>query len=101
MLGTWLGLRQGGVRRSTYRVALAVAVLYGVASFLGNVSFHTGIRTVTIPSHEENILGLQVFFIATLWGIGAPYVIAVLVRRIKLLGVNDGTKNSSGSGSSV
>jgi hypothetical protein len=86
LLGTWLGLRNSCVQRSTYRAGLAVAVLYGGASFVANATIDTGPQTVTFPSHEANMMGLEVLLIATLWGIGAPYAIALIVSRVKLFG---------------
>lgn len=86
MLGTWLGIRRGNVQELTYRTGLAVAMLYVVATFLANAFIHTWPQKVTFPSHEANILGLEVLLIGTLWGIGAPYAITLLVSRFRCFG---------------
>jgi hypothetical protein len=84
LLGTWLGMRRGKIEYLTYRAGLAVALLYIAASCLGNATIYTAPQTVTFPSHEANIQGLEVLLIGTLWGIGAPYTIALVVSRFKL-----------------
>jgi len=83
LLGTWLGICHGGAQQSSYRAGLTVAVLYGVATFLANEVFDTGPRTVTFPSHEAYVLGREVLITGTLWGIGAPYLIAFIVSRAR------------------
>jgi hypothetical protein len=90
LLGTWLGIRRGNSQQLTYRTGLAVAVLYVVATFLANAFIYTAPQTVTFPSKEANILGLEVLLIGTLWGIGAPYTIALLVSRFRFFGRPDG-----------
>jgi hypothetical protein len=86
LLGTWLGMRRGRIEHLTYRAGLAVALLYVAASYLANATGDTAPRTEIIPSHEASVHGLQVLAIGVLWGIGAPYVIALLVRQVKFLG---------------
>jgi hypothetical protein len=81
LLGTWLGLRRVNIQRFPYHAGLAVAFLYVVATLLAGSLTHSAPRTVTFPSHEANILGLEVLVIGVLWGIGAPYLIALLLRR--------------------
>jgi hypothetical protein len=81
LLGTWLATRRGNLQQLTYRTGLAVALLYVVATFLANAFIYTAPQTVTFPSQEANILGLEVLLIGTLWGIGAPYALALLVSR--------------------
>ena len=85
LLGTWVGLRRGHIHPLTYRAGLLVALIFVVASFLANEIFAAP-RTVTIPSHEANVLGLEVLLISLVWGIGAPFGIALLVKRIRLVG---------------
>jgi hypothetical protein len=84
LLGTWLGLRRGNIQQLTYRAGLTIALLYVVASILAN-AIHSSPRTVTFPSHEADIMGLEVLVIGTLWGTGAPCVIALLVSRFRFL----------------
>jgi hypothetical protein len=81
LLGTWLGLRGAKIQRSPYRAGLVVALLYVGALFLANALGHTGPRTMTLPSHEAGIFALEVLLIGTLWGTGAPYIIALLIWR--------------------
>lgn len=88
LLGTWLGLRSG--RHVTYLAGIAVSVAYVAATFLANSLFHVSPQTVTIPSHQAAIHGLQVLLMGMVWGIGAPYLIALLVRRLKF-----GTSNGA------
>jgi quinol-cytochrome oxidoreductase complex cytochrome b subunit len=83
LLGTWLGTRRGNPQRSAYRTGLAVVLLYVVAVFLADALIHTAPKTVTLPSHEANISALEASLIGTLWGIGAPYVLALLVSRFR------------------
>jgi hypothetical protein len=90
LLGTWLGMRRGKIQRLTYRAGLAVAVLYLVASFLVNISIHTAPQTVTIPSHEADVHGLNMMLLGLLWGIGVPYGIALVVRRFNFFATTDG-----------
>jgi hypothetical protein len=90
LLGTWLGLRGSSVQHLTYRAGLAVALLYIIATFLGNVTFQGEPQTVTFPSHEATVQGVEILLIGTLWGIGAPYAISLLVRRFRFLGTSNG-----------
>jgi hypothetical protein len=90
LIGTWLGTRRGGIQHLTYRTGLAVAFLYVVITFLANASLSTAPRTVTFPSHEANIQGLEVLSIGTLWGTFAPYVISLLVSRIRFFRTSNG-----------
>src|SRR5258707_11065487 len=83
LLGAWLGMRRGNIQYLTYRAGLTVALLYVAASFLANTIIYTAPQTVTFPSHEANVQGLEVGLIGLLWGIGAPYAIALLSRRFK------------------
>jgi hypothetical protein len=85
LLGTWFGLRRGGANSLTYRVGLAVALLYIFASFLINALVRVAPQSVTFPSREANIVGVEIVVLGTLWGIGAPYGIALFVRRLKFL----------------
>jgi hypothetical protein len=94
LLGTWLGMRRGNFQQLTYRTGVGVAVLYVVATFLANTFIYTAPQTVTFPSKEANILGLEVLLIGTLWGIGAPYAIALLVRRFSFFRRPNGTLQS-------
>ena len=90
LLGTWLGLRRAIIQHLTYRAGLTVGALYVAVSFLINAAIPTTPKTVTFPSHEANVQGLEVLLIGMLWGIGAPYVIALLVRRVNLFGTFNG-----------
>jgi LytS/YehU family sensor histidine kinase len=90
LLGTWLGMRRGTIQHLTYRTGLIVALLYVAASFLANALIYTAPQTVTFPSHEANVQGVEVMLIGMLWGIGTPYTIALLVRRFKFFGTFNG-----------
>jgi hypothetical protein len=39
------------------------------------------------PVQETDIVDLGAVLIVTLWGIGGPYLMALLVRRLKFLGM--------------
>ncbi len=80
-LGTWLGLRHAKARHASPLAGLVVAVVYIVASLLANALIVMAPRTVTVPSREANFDALEGLLIAALWGIGAPYLIALLVGR--------------------
>jgi len=82
LLGTWLGTRRGNLQQLTYGTGLAVALFYVLATFLANAFIYTAPQTVTFPSQQANILDLEVLLIGTLWGIGAPYALALLVSRL-------------------
>ena len=90
LLGTWLGLRRSSVQHLTYRAGLAIASLYVVATILANAISHGAPQTVTLPSHEANVQLVKTLLIGTLWGIGAPYAISLLIRKFKLLGTRNG-----------
>jgi hypothetical protein len=82
LLGTWLGLRGAKIQRLTYRTGLVVALLYVGATFVADALLAlTGPITETFPSQEADIDLLRVLLIGALWGTGAPYLIALLVRR--------------------
>jgi hypothetical protein len=67
-----------------------VALLYVVATFLANALIYTTPKIVTPPSHEADIWALEALLIGTLWGIGAPYVLALLVSRFGFFGRPNG-----------
>jgi hypothetical protein len=90
LIGTWLGTRPGNPQPLVYRTGLAVALLYVVATFLANALIYTAPKTVTLPSHEANIWALEALLIGTLWGIGAPYVLALLVSPFSFFGKPNG-----------
>ena|ERR1700675_891363 len=89
LFGTWLGMRRNSSQHLTYRAGIAIALLYAVTTFVANAITQGAPRTVTFPSHDANVLGVEVLLIGTLWGIGAPYVIALLVSRFKFLGTSN------------
>jgi len=91
LFGTWLGLRRPGGAQLTYRGGIAIASLYILATYLASMVGDSGPRTETIPSHEANVHALQFFAIGSLWGIAAPYVIALVVRRLDLFKTRSGT----------
>jgi Na+-driven multidrug efflux pump len=86
LLGTWLGTRRGNLEKLTYNTGLAVALLYVLITFLADTFFDTGPRMVTIPSKEANIMGLEVLLTGTLWGVGVPYALALLVSWLSSFG---------------
>jgi hypothetical protein len=81
LLGTWLGLRGAKVQRSPYRAGSVVALLYVGAAFL-TVSLGP-FEYVPVSPYPK----VEVMFLLSLWGIGVPYLIALLVRRIKFFGM--------------
>jgi hypothetical protein len=81
LLGTWLGLRGAKVQRSPYRAGLVVALLYVGAAFL-TVSFGP-FEYVPVSPYPK----VEVLFLCSLWGIAVPYLIALLVRRLRFLGI--------------
>ena len=86
LLGTWLGMRSVSFQHLSYRSGLAVALLYVAATFVADATIPAAPRTELIPSHEATIQGLKDLVLVALWGIGAPYVIALLVRGFKAPG---------------
>jgi hypothetical protein len=83
VLGTWLGMRRASLQHLSCRSGLALALLYVAATFVANATIHAAPRTEVIPSHEATIQGLKDLIFIALWGIGAPYLIALLFRRFK------------------
>jgi hypothetical protein len=86
LLGAWLGMRRASIQNLSYVSGLAVAFLYLAATFVANATIPAAPRTEVIPSHEATLQGVKDLIFVALWGIGAPYVIALLVRRFKVLG---------------
>ena len=84
LLGTWLGLRTAQARLATYRAGLTVALIYFAASILATWLTPAAPQTVTVPSPEAAALGLQTLVIGVAWGFGVPYLIALLVGRLKV-----------------
>lgn len=82
LLGTWLGMRRGGSQHWTLRSGGAVGLLYIAATWVANEVFSSGPQKMTFPSREANIMGIKLLLIGVVWGIGAPWVIALLIRRI-------------------
>jgi hypothetical protein len=83
-LGTWLGLLGADKRHLTYLAGFAIAVLYLGFNFLVDVTFRGSARTVTIPSHEADVLFMRTSIELILWGTGAPFISALVVRRTRL-----------------
>ena len=88
LLGVWLALRRA--QRATYLAGMAVSVVYVATTILANTLIHTSPQKVSIPSQQAAVQGLELLLVGTLWGLGAPYLIARLVGRVKL-----GTSNGA------
>ena len=82
LLGTWLGLRRNQAAPVNYLAGVAISVVYIFLTFVGNEFIRSPPRTVTVPSREAGFMGLSALVIALVWGIGAPYLIALLAKRL-------------------
>jgi hypothetical protein len=90
LLGTWLGLRHSHPHRLTYRLGLGIAVTYVIATWLANTLASGPAKAVVVPSREFYIHEIHALLIGVTWGICAPYLIAVLLKRLKLFATSGG-----------
>jgi hypothetical protein len=81
-LGTRLGLRAAGVKQTTSLTGVIVAAGYVAISFFANAVVVISPRTVTVPSREAGIAALEAVLIAAIWGMGAPFLISLLVGKL-------------------
>ncbi|MBS0416301.1 MAG: hypothetical protein JSR66_01220 [Proteobacteria bacterium] len=81
LLGAWLGLRHADSRCLTYRLGLGIALVYVMATSVANALTSSPPRTVVVPSHEFAIESVQLLLFGSLWGIGAPWLIAWVLKR--------------------
>ena len=83
LLGAWLGLRRSNPKSLTYRLGLGISLVYVMATWIANALASGPPRTEVVPSREFEIEGMQLLLLATLWGIGAPWLIAVVLKRLR------------------
>src|SRR3569832_1480285 len=88
LLGAWLGLRRSASRFPTYRLGLAISLVYVIATSIANALASGPPRTVVVPSREFDIEGMQLLLVGVIWGIGAPCLIAMVLRRLELFGAS-------------
>lgn len=88
LLGAWLGLRRSNPWYLTYRLGFGISLVYVIATWLANALASGPPKTVVVPSREFEIEGMQLLLIGTIWGIGAPCLIAVVLKRLKLFGAS-------------
>src|SRR4051812_5870997 len=81
LLGAWLGLRHSDARCLTYRLGLGISLVYVIATSLVNALASGPPQTVVVPSREFYIESMQLLLLGTIWGIGAPWLIATVLRR--------------------
>ena len=89
LLGAWLGLRRSNPRCLTYRLGLGISLVYVMATWFANALASGPPQTVVVPSREFEIEGMRLLLIGTIWGIGAPCLIAVVLKRVMLFGTSE------------
>jgi hypothetical protein len=90
LLGAWLGLRHTNPRCLTDRLGHGIALVYVMATWLADAVTTGPPQTFVIPSREFEIEGVKVLLLGALWGIGAPWLIAAVLKRLKWFQTSDG-----------
>jgi hypothetical protein len=88
LLGAWLGLRHSDSRFLTYRLGLGISLVYTIATSFANALASGPPGTVVVPSREFDIEGVQLLLLGTMWGIGVPCLIAMVLRKLKFFGTS-------------
>lgn len=88
LLGAWLGVRHSSPRSLTYRLGLGISLVYVLATWLINTLTSGHPRTVVIPSREFYIETVQVLILGAFWGVAAPCLIAMVLKRLEFFGMS-------------